>query len=1245
MGTFTPATTYNPYAMLLPDARSTPDEAQRRAAGALQLVLESDTPATESGYGTGWGADRYQQTNHYRGVVAIAIQAYLDALSACKFTLLRKKSKTLTKSASGGGNYARDDEYEPVGPDEHPLARVLEQPGGESGPWSIHQECTYLTLQYLLTGDAPVWTPCNRDGKPVRFFALTSALVHAQFGAGQNPQYPKGAYRVTPYGGSGFFAAGRLGSYALLPGEEVARLRAPHPWSRALGMSPLQVGDREIDCLEAITQSRWAMFDHGVQLDAALMLPGMSEDEGKVVRQSIENKHGGARNARRFLVLSGAGMDAKWDLKTFGQSAREMDYGTSYDQAAGVALSLFRVPKGVVNFDANINYSGLWASRQAFHELTISPYCRGRLSVFLTQALARPWESEPGELKIEVEPQEPKNKEEDDKRRDAALNSGGIDLNEWRVGAGFKPKPDGDVPLPIYMEKLKQAVAPPAMPGAPGDPVGAPGQLDPNAPPGAEGEQDAANPGEAQVDAEDTPEATQDAVANAALAALGVPAEGEEQAEGEAAPLAKAVTPRAEGEKWQVGTQWYVKRGGKAVKTAAPGTATQRVTKPGAGPQAKPAAKGDAAGDIAAFGAGAAGAINDNYYAAVKDSLAKTGDVPRAERGAGSAVAQAWDRVKAAGLDKHPEAHDRFTAAAREASTTGGGGKAWLGALNKHFAGVSPAPKAGAADDQYRVWNPKDHYSHPMSKGTKALSDRVAGLMGGPGNSPAAQKIKRKMEADGETDLLLTPQVIAELSKGAYPKGDYSDLAGHTVRLNVGPNKVGDRVGRTGQVTHVIPPKPGGGAPAAASPAGATPSPGAHPHDALAAKLLNGRSELKQINTATKPASTHVIRDGASLKAFLDAGGKLPPEHFGEHAKAVPASTPVARKTLLSVKTWARMHADRHADKVAKHFGIPREKAHQLLLHAIVETAKLAAKHGSTRTTGTLNQGGLKLRVNINGRVAPGGGVPKPSNPDAAGSRGAPVVAKALEPREFADPAPYGYCPECREPGVCCERRPNGDATCAAGHTYPRAGAKYASTHVTLTGAAARKLRALAAKVADADLGDDGREADPHVTARYGLHVDSPAPVVEVVRGFGPVAVRLGRLNAFRGAEYDVIYAEVDSPDLHRLNAALGELPHTDTHSVYTPHATVAYVKAGLADKYLATLGAVDEAVTVDSLTFSTAKRARVDVPLAAVVKAASTPDFANGGALVQTGDDLRRRKRVMREVLARRLKALEMQG
>lgn len=144
------------------------------------------------------------------------------------------------------------------------------------------------------------------------------------------------------------------------------------------------------------------------------------------------------------------------------------------------------------------------------------------------------------------------------------------------------------------------------------------------------------------------------------------------------------------------------------------------------------------------------------------------------------------------------------------------------------------------------------------------------------------------------------------------------------------------------------------------------------------------------------------------------------------------------------------------------------------------------------------------------------------------------------------------------------------------GATVEKAG-KFSCAMVSLAGRVVGQLENMQRQIRDEDLGEDGRETDYHVTVRYGLHTDDAEDVRPVVEGFGEVSMAFGRPAFFAGADsgkdYDVIILPVDSPDLVRLHAALGELPHTDTHAEYKPHATVAYVKAGLAADIVAEMG------------------------------------------------------------------------
>jgi 2'-5' RNA ligase len=213
---------------------------------------------------------------------------------------------------------------------------------------------------------------------------------------------------------------------------------------------------------------------------------------------------------------------------------------------------------------------------------------------------------------------------------------------------------------------------------------------------------------------------------------------------------------------------------------------------------------------------------------------------------------------------------------------------------------------------------------------------------------------------------------------------------------------------------------------------------------------------------------------------------------------------------------------------------------------------------------------------------------------------------------EPSDPAPYGYCPECREACTATERRPNGNTHCLNGHVFPAKKAKYASTQIQLKGPLADRMISFANSISDSDLGEDGREDDPHVTVRYGLHADSPDDVRDAIAGFGRVKIRVGKISAFYGSEtgkpYDVIFAEIDSPDIHRLHNRLGDLPHTDTWPEYHPHATIAYVKAGLADRYISQFGKIDGEFVADQITFSTAKREQTTLSLAGVSTFAEPP-------------------------------------
>ena len=165
---------------------------------------------------------------------------------------------------------------------------------------------------------------------------------------------------------------------------------------------------------------------------------------------------------------------------------------------------------------------------------------------------------------------------------------------------------------------------------------------------------------------------------------------------------------------------------------------------------------------------------------------------------------------------------------------------------------------------------------------------------------------------------------------------------------------------------------------------------------------------------------------------------------------------------------------------------------------------------------------------------------------------------------------------------------------------YESEKSKFCSTQINLTGFPAIHVLGLGYEIPDEDLAKDGREAVAHVTVRYGLHDDDPEKAMKIISGFGPVKLTLGKVGFFpagKDKDYDVVKIDVKSPDLIRLNRALGKLENTQTFS-YHPHSTIAYVKKGLGKKYADKFKTADLEVTADTIFFSDKERNQTTISL-----------------------------------------------
>lgn len=128
-----------------------------------------------------------------------------------------------------------------------------------------------------------------------------------------------------------------------------------------------------------------------------------------------------------------------------------------------------------------------------------------------------------------------------------------------------------------------------------------------------------------------------------------------------------------------------------------------------------------------------------------------------------------------------------------------------------------------------------------------------------------------------------------------------------------------------------------------------------------------------------------------------------------------------------------------------------------------------------------------------------------------------------------------------------------------------------------------------------------GREETPHVTVKYGLHTDDFEEVDSVFDGEEPFEITLGDTGIFENDDkpYDVVFIEVESQDLHRLNSKIKEkLKCTDTHPVYVPHLTLSYVKSGTGKKYNGANDLNGFKILISNLIFSSKEKKKYKISL-----------------------------------------------
>ncbi len=436
------------------DPKPPRDPAAALAAMSLLELLLRDPPGQ-------WTDNRLEQSNHFRGIIFLAINALSEAMSGCVPKVLKRRTVNGKKRA----------EFAPVRPD-HPLQELLEHPNPQH---TFADWISQRTIQKKLTGTALTWAYPSKAGPPCQLWVIPTGLGTA---LPMSPLYPYGGWRVSPFGYGGFSVAPGL-TYAggtVLDAEQVMDEREYNPLYPWDGYSRLTAGGIQLDVLETIDLALKNELDTSMMARWMVTLKGAGVDEIQRVQSIVANAYGGARKAGATVVADADGVD----LKNLQPTRRDADYENARKTVMEFCLALFGVPAALL-MQESTSYAQLYASLQQFQTLTLKPLAK-QVGEFLTHRLAWKYWGRDFKVELELPPV-------DDRELQMRMFSAGSDskthlLNEIRAAQNKPPLPDGDVLPEIYLAREQLKLQQEQQPPQPNAEMGG-GEEPPAQPPGA----------------------------------------------------------------------------------------------------------------------------------------------------------------------------------------------------------------------------------------------------------------------------------------------------------------------------------------------------------------------------------------------------------------------------------------------------------------------------------------------------------------------------------------------------------------------------------------------------------------------------------------------------------------------------------------------------------------------------------------------------------------------------------------
>lgn len=326
-------------------------------------------------------AYRWELVLHYKFWVFIAIKAWIREIAGGAQPLLGSISqKTLAKGRSHkavhkafGHGPQEHEEFEPY-PFDHPLRALLRNP---NKPDVAYDLWAYHTLFKCLTGSAHWWVIRNQFKIPVEIWVIPTHWIQGI--ACDRDGQPQAYVVQSPWGVLQYIAY-----------DEVISFYEHSPLNRYEGYAVLQAIGEWLDCYEAQTRTRLAVYKNGAMPSFHVALGDSYGDPDEAIlnryyakwfaRFQGEDKSG-------LPIITGSDLEIK-DMP--GARPTEIINSTvaSEEQMRDMVLAAFNVPKAIVGLEPT-NDTSAYAPQRQFCRFAINPELTYTGQV-LTEKLVRP---------------------------------------------------------------------------------------------------------------------------------------------------------------------------------------------------------------------------------------------------------------------------------------------------------------------------------------------------------------------------------------------------------------------------------------------------------------------------------------------------------------------------------------------------------------------------------------------------------------------------------------------------------------------------------------------------------------------------------------------------------------------------------------------------------------------------------------------------------------------------------------